>query len=99
MKFSFQTKELANLCYQGKGAEDYPDFIVNSFFRKISQIKRAKNENDLRALKSNHFEKLKGKDNLYSIRLNDQYRLEFSILESSEKELFIKRISNHYSKK
>lgn len=98
MKFSFQNTDLENLYYMGEGIKDYPAFVGKAFFKKVSMIKNAKNENDIRAIKGNHFEKIKGEDNLYSIRLNDQYRLEFSIEESDCKSILIKKISNHYSK-
>jgi proteic killer suppression protein len=46
----------------------------------MQQIRSATNENDLRALKSLRFEKLKGqRKHEYSLRLNDQYRLIFEI--------------------
>jgi proteic killer suppression protein len=49
----------------------------------MQAIRSAANENDLRDLKSNHFEKLKGnRKGQYSIRLNDQFRLIFEIEET-----------------
>ena len=97
MDFDFQTSELNDLYYEGKGKEKYPDYIVRAFFKKIKIINNAKDEGDIRDIKGNHFEKLKGENNLYSIRLNDQYRLIFSIEGSNEKKFLIKEISNHYS--
>jgi len=97
MKVEFADSKLEKLYYEGKGAKNYPDNIIKSFFKKIQLIKSANNENDLRALKSNHFEKIKGKKNLYSIRLNIAYRLEFSIEKNNEcKIILIIKISNHY---
>jgi len=56
-----------------------------------------RDERDLGVIKSHHFEKLKGYENLYSIRLNKKYRMEFSINKEYEiKIINIKRISNHY---
>jgi toxin HigB-1 len=47
---------------------------------RMQAIRAAVNENDLRSLKSLHFEKLKGdRKDQYSIRLNDQFRLIFDI--------------------
>lgn len=97
MNFRFQDSGLEDLYYLGKGASKLPDFIVRAFFRKVQFIKNAKNENDLRALKGNHFEKMEGKKNLYSIRLNDQYRLEFALDKSDGTTIIVQRISNHYS--
>ncbi len=62
--------------YQAGLAEN----IVTAFRRRLQAIRGAENENDLRALKSLHFEKLKGdRKDQYSIRLNDQFRLVFAI--------------------
>jgi len=54
--------------------------VVNAFRVRIQAIRAAANENDLRAMKSFRFEKLKGdRQGEYSIRLNDQFRLIFEI--------------------
>lgn len=48
----------------------------------MAVIVAASHENDLRAMKSLHFEKLKGRRGVrgeYSLRLNKQYRLTFTI--------------------
>ena len=80
------------------GIGKYPVEVILAFYKKIQIIKNAKDERDLRNLKSNHFEKLKGYKNRYSIRLNDKYRLEFLIEnENRIKIIIIKEISNHYS--
>ena len=97
MEFKFATKDLAKLYETGEGP--YPPAIIKAFTKKVGLIKNANHENDLRALKSNHFEKLKGEKKLYSIRLNDQYRLIFKLQQDgSYKIILIKEISNHYSK-
>jgi len=50
--------------------------LVKAFRKKMQLIRAARDERDLRAMKSLHFEKLKGsRRHQYSIRLNDQYRL------------------------
>jgi proteic killer suppression protein len=62
--------------YQAGLAEN----IVTAFRRRLQAIRAAVNENDLRALKSLHFEKLKGdRKDEYSMRINDQFRLVFTI--------------------
>ena len=54
----------------------YADAIVNAFRRRMQTIRAAKNETDFYALKSLHFEKLKGnRQHQHSMRLNQQYRL------------------------
>lgn len=98
MRFQFEDSDLSRLYYEDNNRGNYPEYVVNAFFKKMQIIRGAKNENDIRAIKSNHFEKLTGEHNRYSIRLNDQYRLIFSI-EKDEicKLILIKEISNHYS--
>ena len=54
--------------------------VARAFRMRMQAIRAAANENDLRALKSLHFEKLKGdRKHQYSMRLNDQFRLIFEI--------------------
>ena len=58
----------------------FPVSVVKKFRMRMQSIRAASNENDLRKMKSNHFEKLKGdRKGDYSIRLNDQFRLTFQI--------------------
>ncbi len=96
MNFVFQNKDLAGLYHTGKGSEDYPESVIKAFFKKMQLIKYAKHEGDIWAIKSNHFEKLKGREDDLSIRLNEKYRLIFQIESSGERTLIIKEISNHY---
>ena len=54
--------------------------VVNAFRTLMQHVRAADNENDLRAMKSLRFEKLKGKrQHEYSMRLNKQFRLIFQI--------------------
>jgi proteic killer suppression protein len=48
------------LYYEEKGAHKYPAEVVDAFFEKMSIIEAAIDLRDLYALKSLHFEKLKG---------------------------------------
>lgn len=99
MKIEFANKKLEILYQTGAGSMKYSEAVVRAFFKKMQAIKNANNEADLRALKSNHFEKMKGSKNNYSIRLNRQYRLEFELLKDfSCKIILIKKISKHYQK-
>lgn len=82
MRFIFASKKLQALYTDETGAARYPTEVVDAFFDKMAVIQAANDENDLRALKSLHFEKLKGERGNYgerSIRLNKQYRLTFTI--------------------
>ncbi len=55
-----------------------PPDLEGRLFRKIQMLDDATTDKDLRVPPSNHFEKLKGTlDGLYSIRVNQQWRLIF----------------------
>lgn len=50
---------------------------------RLNRIKAAVDQRDLRALRGNRFEKLKGdRAGYYSIRVNDQWRITFRIEEN-----------------
>ncbi|MDO3644457.1 type II toxin-antitoxin system RelE/ParE family toxin [Mucilaginibacter sp. L3T2-6] len=89
--------------YDWSGKSPYPIEVIKAFRKCLFKIKVAHNSNDLRAIKSLHFEKLKGKkyEGKYSIRLNISYRLIFRIenLEGGGKIeiICIEEISNHYA--
>ncbi len=61
----------------------YSQAIVRSFRLRIQMIRSASDERDFYALKSLHFEKLKGnRAHQHSMRLNKQWRLILEIDES-----------------
>lgn len=98
MRFQFENSDLSDLYYKDKCKEAYPEYVITAFFKKMQTIKAASNENDLRAIKGNHFEKLEGEENQYSIRLNQQYRLIFGLDKDGMCTIMlIREISNHYS--
>ncbi len=98
MRFRFDNDELAKLYYEDVGGGKYPEAVVAAFFRRMEVIKGASNENDLRAIKGNHFEKLEEEENTYSIRLNLTYRLIFGMdKDGTCTILLIREISNHYA--
>ena len=69
---------------------------------RIDQIKNSSSSQELRNFKSLRFEKLEPKNAsnpVYSIRVNDQYRLEFNLDSNSNAEIIsIIKMSDHYSK-
>lgn len=71
--------------------------VVRQYVKVVNRFIRAKTIQDLKAIKSLHIEKLKGrKDGISSARINQQYRLEFTY--NNEEEITIRfiRISKHY---
>jgi proteic killer suppression protein len=62
----------AELAYSGGFGHD----LVRSYRKKMQLIRAAANEQDFYAMKSLHYEKLKGRrSHQRSMRLNDQFRL------------------------
>ncbi|OPY81625.1 MAG: Toxin HigB-1 [Syntrophorhabdus sp. PtaU1.Bin153] len=97
MRFRFSDKKLETLYRTGEGSEGYPNGIAGIFVRRVRVIEGAIGENDLRAMKSLHFEKLKGQRNRHSIRLNKQWRLILTFEKDREgKIVVIIEINNHY---
>jgi proteic killer suppression protein len=90
--------KLRRLYTGGERANAFPPAVVKAFIQRIQSILAAKDERDLRALKSLHYEKLKGRDG-YSMRLNGQWRLEFGRSKTAEGiALRIAAITKHYER-
>ncbi|WP_440592451.1 type II toxin-antitoxin system RelE/ParE family toxin [Schlesneria sp.] len=88
MDVEFADADLNDLETNPCAVSAWAQAIVRSFRRKMRIIRDAFDERDLRALKSLHFEKLnrpRREAEVYSIRLNDQWRLTFNILKTEPK--------------
>lgn len=98
MKLRFSTRKLERLYTRGAGARGYAEGIIDSFLSRVRTIEQAKDERDLRALASLHFEKLRGKyAGCYSVRLRDRWRLILRIVTEEERKIvLIDEISQHY---
>lgn len=75
--------------------------VVRRYKRAVDYLKWASRKEDLFRINSLRFEALKGnKKGLHSIRVNDQYRIEFTITETEEDLLLtvcnIVELSKHY---
>ncbi len=80
MEIEFHDKTLALLLTDRAAETKLPISVVSSFRKKYGLIKAAPDERTLRNWKSLHYEKLKGEwDGRYSIRLNDQWRIVFTV--------------------
>ena len=98
MRYQFKNSELRRL-YQERGYRaGYPEAVVKAFRRRVQAIANAVDERDLRAMKSHHFEKLKGdRSHQYSLRLNDQFRLLLQIVtESNGKVIWVIDIEDYH---
>ena len=104
MQVIIEDEYLKTLYEYGSGLSK-PKFnteVEKKFISRVIQIEQAKNTNDLRALKSLHFEKLIGDlAGKYSIRINQTFRIIFRI-EKDGNNVRVEIIhgeepSNHYS--
>jgi proteic killer suppression protein len=79
-----------------KQIDEEPDFrgsyaaeLVRAFRKVIRFVRSASDERDFRAMRSLNFEKLKGTDEQYSMRLNKQWRLIVEIKPSDPKNIIV----------
>lgn len=75
--------------------------IVRGYQKAVKYLIQAKRKEDLFPFKSLHFEALHGdKEGRYSIKANDQYRVEFTLTETEDEPIVticnIMELSNHY---
>lgn len=76
MDVSFKDRSLDQLEEDASYDGGFSDAVVKAYRKRMQQIRAATDERTFYALKSLHFEKLKGdRDGQYSMRLNDQWRL------------------------
>jgi len=97
VKLRFGTKRLEGLYCGTREQGTYPRDVVDAFFRRITSIKSAVDMRDLWALKGARLEKLRRQRNLYSMRLNVQWRLILEFEEAGQgTTVVVKSISKHY---
>ena len=76
MEVQYADDELYRLATEKVFTKGLSQALVTKYRQRIQQIYAANDERVLRALKSLHFEKLKGdRSHQHSIKLNDQWRL------------------------
>ena len=108
MKVNFKTEELTYFYYTPlddlTGKLPVQKDVIKQFKKKVQILIAIKVLEDLKQFKSLNFESLKGdRKNEYSIRLNIQYRLIFSVVKEENDEyvieaILINEISKHYEK-
>lgn len=104
MVITFEKEYLRDLYERGRCSDKkhrFPPQIVARYQLRIKTLEQASTIEDLYPLHSLHYEVLKGdKAGISSIRVNDKYRIEFSVRQlSSETQITICNIidlSNHY---
>lgn len=76
MEVAFEDESLQRLEADAAFTAGWDAAIVKAFRKRLQFIRAATDERDFYALKSLHYEKLKGdRDGQRSMRLNDQWRL------------------------
>ena len=103
MIVTFEHTYLKELYENGKTSDKKHRFqssIVKRYTDKINYLMKASKE-ELYPIKSLHFEALQGdKKGLFSVKVNNQYRIEFSLTENIEEPILticnIVELSNHY---
>ncbi len=102
MELDFRNESLLELYEKGKSRKyRFVDIkLCKKFTERINRILASKNIYDLRNPPSNHFEKLKGYEKRFSLRLDDKHRLEFDIDFDDEErtigKVWITELSKHY---
>lgn len=86
MEIIFGTEDLDRLEVDGSFTAGFDQALVKAYRKKINIIRQAVDERDFYAIRSLHFEKLKGKRNhQHSMRLNNKYRLIVELVERKSK--------------
>lgn len=76
MDVKFKDQKLDRLESDVAYSSSWTDQIISVFRKRMQAIRSAPDERVFYAMRSLHFEKLKGaRDHQYSMRLNDQWRL------------------------
>lgn len=103
MQITFEEKYLEELYTKGTASDKkhrYQPQIVRGYQKALKYLIVASRSEDLFPIKSLHFEALHGtKEGVYSVKANDQYRVEFTITQCGEPVVTICNIialSNHY---
>ena len=84
------------------GKPRFPPEVIKQYRLRIDQVKNSASTQELAKFRSLRLEKLEPKnapDPVYSIRVNDQYRVEFHLGNDGRIEIVkIIRMSDHYAK-
>lgn len=104
MVVTFNEEYLEKLYTEGKTGLKKLRFqpqIVRGYQKAVKYLIQATRKEDLFPFKSLHFEALHGdKEGRFSVKANDQYRVEFTLTETDEEPVVticnIMELSNHY---
>lgn len=105
MIVTFEYDYLRRLYENGKCPDKkhrYQPDIIRRYQKAINFLKGSSSIEELWKIRSLNYEVLKGdKAGLSSVRVNDQYRVEFTVTENDDKPILticnVVELSNHYS--
>lgn len=97
VEIEFENEELSDI-YQGhKTPKGYQPDVVKGFIKTVNILKASKNIEELYKFKSLNFESLTNRKGIYSVRVNNKYRIEFKYkVDGSITVITIIKLSNHY---
>lgn len=79
------TIDLGQVCTDAAHRTGLPFMVIKAVRRKLIQMEAAQDERDLRNLKGLNYKKLQGdREGERSIRVNDQYRIVFTLADSEK---------------
>lgn len=82
MRIEFADANLQRICTDEAHKLGLPFTVIQAARRRLVQMEAATDERDLRNLKSLNYKKLQGcQDGRRSVRINDQYRIVFCLLD------------------
>ncbi|KAA6307949.1 hypothetical protein EZS27_040378 [termite gut metagenome] len=104
MEIVFEKEYLSELYYNGKASDKKHQFqpeVIKRYKLRIETLESANCVEDLFQINALHYEVLKGnKKGISSIRVNDQYRIEFTTSKIESETIVtvcnILELSNHY---
>jgi len=101
LEIEFDNRKLRDLYEKGTSKKYRLDKrVLEKFFMRVQQLEASVSIYDLRNTPSLNFERIKRTKNLFSIRLDKAYRLEFRIEFKDKKrtkgKIIVKEISKHY---
>lgn len=104
MVITFEEEYLHTLYNFGKTSDKHHRYqmnVIRGYQKAVHYLQMADRIEDLFPFRSLHVEKLSGdKDGVYSVRANDQYRVEFTITQTDNEPIIticnILALSNHY---
>lgn len=97
MEVEFEDDALDRLETDPAFTAGFSQAVVKAYRKRIQFMRAAPDERAVRAWKSLHLEKLKGTEDDYSIRLNDQWRLRLRfVTRENQRTTIVIRIEDYH---